>query len=67
MDGSEAKGEHGGIHEALIGAGICAGPAIGAFSLTLAPGHPTAAAWAVSGILLLGLGGLFKVRMGKKT
>jgi MFS family permease len=29
MDGSEAKGEHGGIHEALIGAGICGGPAMG--------------------------------------
>ena len=63
MDGSDAKGEHGGIHEALIGAGICGGPAIGALSLTLAPGHPTAAAWAVSGILLIGLGGLFKVRL----
>lgn len=67
MDGSEAKGEHGGIHEALIGAGICGGPAIGAISLTLAPAHPTAAAWAVSGILLMGLGGLFKVKAGKKT
>lgn len=66
MDGSEAKGEHGGIHEALIGAGICGGPAIGAISLTLAPAHPTAAAWAVSGILLIGLGGLFKVRAARQ-
>lgn len=62
MDGSEAKGEHGGIHEALIGAGICGGPAIGAASLYLAPGHPTAAAWAVTGILVVGFVGLFKVR-----
>lgn len=67
MDGSEAKGEHGGIHEALIGAGICGGPAIGAASLYLAPGHPTAAAWAVGAILLAGFGGLFKVRAGSKT
>ncbi len=66
MDGSAAKGEHGGIHEALIGAGICGGPAIGAASMYLAPGHPTAAAWAVSGILLLGLGGLFKARFANK-
>jgi predicted MFS family arabinose efflux permease len=62
MDGSEAKGEHGGIHEALIGAGICGGPAIGAASLYLAPGHPTAAAWAVTAILVVGFGGLFRVR-----
>lgn len=66
MDGSEAKGEHGGIHEALIGAGICGGPAIGAASLYLAPGHPTAAAWAVSGMLVVGLAGLFKVRSAGK-
>ncbi|HEY1172354.1 MAG TPA: MFS transporter [Verrucomicrobiae bacterium] len=66
MDGSEAKGEHGGIHEALIGAGICGGPAIGAASLYLAPGHPTAAAWAVGTILLAGFGGLFKVRAAGK-
>jgi MFS family permease len=66
MDGSEAKSEHGGIHEALIGAGICGGPAIGAASLYLAPGHPTAAAWAVTAILVVGLTGLFKVRAAGK-
>ena len=27
MDSSETKGEHGGIHEAVIGLGNCAGPA----------------------------------------
>ena len=26
MDVGEAKGEHGGLHEAAIGLGICAGP-----------------------------------------
>ncbi len=66
MDGSEAKGEHGGIHEALIGAGICGGPAIGAASLYLAPSHPTAAAWAVTAILVVGFTGLFKVRAAGK-
>lgn len=66
MDGSETKGEHGGIHEALIGAGICGGPAIGAASLYLAPSYPAAAAWAVSGILLVGLAGVLKVKAAGK-
>lgn len=54
MDGSETKGEHGGAHEAFIGVGICAGPAVGAASLWLAPGVPAAPAWAVGGLLTLG-------------
>src|SRR5262249_59664230 len=33
MDLSDTKGEHGGIHEAAIGVGNCAGPAVGAASL----------------------------------
>ncbi len=37
MDVGETKGEHGGLHEAMIGMGICLGPAVGALSLYLAP------------------------------
>jgi len=65
MDASDTKGEHGGIHEAAIGIGNCLGPAIGASALWLAPGIPTMGAWAVSGLLTLGFGGLFWVRSRK--
>src|SRR6185503_20347508 len=40
MDVGETKGEHGGFHEAMIGLGSCAGPAVGAASLYFAPGNP---------------------------
>jgi predicted MFS family arabinose efflux permease len=62
MDASEAKSEHGGIHEAAIGLGNCVGPAIGAAALWLAPESANAGAWAVSGLLALGLGGLLWLR-----
>jgi len=62
MDASDTKGEHGGIHEAAIGMGNCLGPAIGASALWLAPGTAGAGAWAVSGLLTLGFGGLFWMR-----
>jgi len=55
MDVGDAKGEHGGLHEAAIGIGICAGPAIGALSLQLWPSAPRANAFAVSGLLVGGL------------
>jgi MFS family permease len=62
MDASDTKGAHGGIHEAAIGLGNCLGPATGAAALWLAPQSANAGAWAVSGLLALGLGGLFWVR-----
>jgi MFS family permease len=55
MDVGDTKGEHGGIHEALIGVGLCAGPAIGTTALRLAPGVASAGIFAVSGTLALGL------------
>ena len=63
MDAGDAKGEHGGLHEAAIGAGICGGPAIGAAALTLAPHSAHASVWAVSGLLTLGLGALVWLRV----
>lgn len=63
MDGSETKGEHGGVHEALIGAGICGGPAIGALSLMAAPGVAAAPAIAVGALLVAGLGLVVGVRV----
>jgi MFS family permease len=58
MDLSETKSEHGGIHEAVIGLGNFAGPAVGSASLYLLPQYASSGAVAVSGLLLLGLGGL---------
>jgi predicted MFS family arabinose efflux permease len=58
MDAGDTKGEHGGIHEAAIGLGNFAGPAVGAVSLALFPGCANSGALAVSTLLLLGLGGL---------
>ncbi len=58
MDLSETKSEHGGIHEAAIGLGNFAGPAVGAAALQFLPHYNHSGAFAVSGLLLLGLGGL---------
>jgi len=62
MDVGETKGEHGGFHEAAIGAGICAGPAVGALSLQFFPAFPNMNAWAVAVLLLAGLGWLDLLR-----
>ena len=35
--GGETQGEHGGLHEAAIGIGICVGPAVGAAALQWCP------------------------------
>jgi hypothetical protein len=61
MDVGETKGEHGGIHEAAIGLGNCLGPGVGAASLYLLPAVPHSGALAVSGLLVLGLGGLVTI------
>jgi predicted MFS family arabinose efflux permease len=55
MDASDTKGVHGGLHEAAIGVGICTGPALGAVALGVFPDQSNASAWAVSGLLVLGL------------
>lgn len=62
MDVGEASSEHGGMHEAFIGAGICLGTTTGALALTLAPQSANAATWAVSGLLTVGLAGLVWLR-----
>jgi MFS family permease len=62
MDVGEAKSEHSGFHEAAIGAGSCAGPAIGAAALHFFPDAAGSSAWAVSGMLMIGLAGLTWLR-----
>ena len=58
MDNSETKGEHGGFHEAVIGLGNFAGPAVGAATLQFLPNYPHSGALAVGVLLLGGLWGL---------
>jgi len=58
MDASETKGEQGGIHEAAIGLGNFAGPAVGAASLHFLPQHASSGAVAVTLVLLGGLAAL---------
>jgi len=62
MHVGETKGEHGGIHEAVLGLGIFAGPAIGAASLALFPGHRSSGVIGVEIVLAIGLSTLFFVR-----
>jgi predicted MFS family arabinose efflux permease len=63
MDVGETKGDHGGIHETAIGAGIFAGPALGAAGLYLLPDRVNAGTWAVTSLLLVGLGVLVVTRL----
>ena len=62
MDVGDTKGEHAGVHEAVIGAGNCSGPAIAAAALLLFPAHPSSGTLAVCLLLNCGLGGLFWLR-----
>ena len=64
MDASDTKSEHGGIHEAAIGIGNCLGPATGAAALWLAPQNHSMGAWAVTGLLAVGFGGMLRLRKG---
>jgi predicted MFS family arabinose efflux permease len=61
MDGSENMGHHSGIHEAAIGFGNFAGPAIGATSLQFFPEYANSAVVAVSTLLMFGLTGLVAI------
>ena len=65
MDAGEAHGDHGGIHEAFIGVGIFSGTAVGAAALQFFPQYASASTWAVSGLLVCGLGGLGWLRLRK--
>jgi predicted MFS family arabinose efflux permease len=67
MEGSGARSEHGGIHEAAIGLGNCAGPAVGALSLEFAAGSPESGAFGVAGLLALGLVGLIWIQISSRT
>jgi MFS family permease len=55
MDVGDTKGEHGGFHEALIGVGLCGGPAIGTLALRIFPSKPDAGTIGVAVLLVVGL------------
>jgi predicted MFS family arabinose efflux permease len=63
--GGETQGEHGGLHEAAIGMGVFAGPAVGAAALRFVSGVPNAGVWAVGVLLVGGLAGLVGLRLKK--
>jgi len=63
--GGETQGEHGGLHEAAIGVGVFAGPAVGAAALQWSPVHSSNGVFAVGVLLLCGLGGLIGLRVRK--
>jgi predicted MFS family arabinose efflux permease len=65
MDRSDTKGEHGGIHEAVIGLGNCAGPAVGAAALQIVPQNSHSGIFAVIALLVCGLGGLVTIWRSK--
>jgi MFS family permease len=66
MDVGETKGEHGGVHESAIGAGIFVGPAIGATALHFFPHHPASGPWAVSALLAAGAVLIVAIRTNSK-
>ncbi|MEX1048435.1 MAG: MFS transporter [Akkermansiaceae bacterium] len=63
MDVGEARAEQGGIHEAMLGAGNCVGPGVAALSLFIFPQSPHIGVWAVSGLLVVGMGSLLRMRL----
>jgi predicted MFS family arabinose efflux permease len=62
MDLSETKSEHGGIHEAAIGLGNFAGPAVAAGSLYFLPQIANSGVIGVCGLLVAGLSALIVMR-----
>ncbi len=64
MDVGDTKGEHGGLHEAAIGLGNFAGPAVGAASIYFLPQYSNSGALAVSALLASGLAGLTLIWAG---
>ena len=63
--GTESKGEHGGWHEAMIGTGSFAGPAIAAAGAYFFPTAIHASTWTPAGLLVVGLAGLMWLRFGR--
>ena len=66
MDVGDTKGEHGGIHEAMIGSGVFAGAAVGSAGQYLLGGQ-SSSTWVVSALLVMGLASLLWLRKRSKA
>jgi MFS family permease len=66
MDVGDTKGEHGGFHEAMIGLGSFAGPAIGAAGQYFFPQSQNSSTWTPAGLMVIGCLGLLWLRFGKR-
>ncbi len=66
MNASDQRGAHGGLHEAMIGAGLFLGPACGACSLLLLPAAANAGVVSVGGLLAAGFSVLWGLRTFQK-
>jgi predicted MFS family arabinose efflux permease len=67
MHGGNAKTEHGGLHEAMIGVGTFFGAAVGVGAKYFFPGIAGASIWAVSSLLIVGLLALIWLRYRKEN
>ena len=62
MNVTENHGSNAGLHEAMIGAGLFIGPAVGCATLYLVPTAIGIGAWSVGGLLCVGFSGLLFLR-----
>lgn len=62
MNVAENQGSNAGLHEAMIGAGLFIGPAIGCTAIYLVPAAAGIGAWSVGGLLCAGFSGLLFLR-----
>ena len=65
MHGGNAKSEHGGLHEAMIGFGTFLGAIVGVGAKYFFPNIASISVWAVSGVLFLGVIALVGLRLKK--
>jgi MFS family permease len=62
MNVTESHASNAGLHEAMIGAGLFIGPAVGCATLYLVPTAIGIGAWSVGGLLCVGFSGLLFAR-----
>jgi MFS family permease len=67
MNVSDERGAHGGLHEAMIGAGLFLGPACGALSIFLLPNAAGAGVVSVGGLLVAGFSGMLVMRRAQRA
>jgi MFS family permease len=66
MNVTNNQGSNAGLHEAMIGAGLFIGPAVGAATLYLVPSAIGIGAWSVGGLLCIGFSGILFVKHYRK-